>query len=433
MGLLDAFGQGFDSPQSAMIQGLAQGLLSGDFGAGLGMARKGAMDAKRGLLADRMGNMQMQLLQSQVAENQAQAQARQAEAARQQRIQTGLPGLFTRPGMTGGAPVPQEIGGVPMFSQPMGASPMRSTPGGFDIQRAITELGMKPAEAKAYAELAQFGKPKVARTIEIMRDGKPTTIQVDERGQEVGSGYEQWKAPVFQNLGGRTAAIDPVSLGERGSFAQSQSPDNKASVGASYANAGATREVANATRDAARIQTGFKNEQDLRKEFSGLPEVENYKKAYPAFAAIKDATSRNTTQSDINIVYGLAKLYDPTSVVREGEYATVANSPNIPEKVKGYAQYLAGGGRLSPETKKQIMLEATGRIGTYEAEAKKARGSYEGIAKKRGMEPSSVFSDMGDMNQGSPAAPQGKTVKRTGKYGGKKVTEYSDGSIVYAD
>lgn len=174
--------------------------------------------------------------------------------------------------------------------------------------------------------------------------------------------------------------------------------NNRRSTAASYANA-------QAVRDAASITTGFKNETDLRKEFEGLPEVKNYKQAYPAYASIVDAAKRNTTQSDINIVYGLAKLYDPTSVVREGEYATVANSPNIPEKIKGYAQFLAGGGRLSEETKKQILAEAKGRIGSYEGEVRKAKTSYEGIAKKRGMDPANVFTDMGDMSiDAKPAA-----------------------------
>lgn len=210
-----------------------------------------------------------------------------------------------------------------------------------------------------------------------------------------------------RNLGGSTqmTATDPVTgrVNVVNSVQNTQSPDNRASVAAQMENASATREVAQATRDAATIQTGFKNEQELRKEFEGLPEVKNYKQAYPAFAAIKDAASRNTTQSDINIVYGLAKLYDPTSVVREGEYATVANSPNIPERVKGYAQYLQGGGKLSPETKNQILAEAQGRIGTYEAEARKAKGSFEQIAKTRGMNPGAVFADMGDLT----AAPAG--------------------------
>jgi hypothetical protein len=189
-----------------------------------------------------------------------------------------------------------------------------------------------------------------------------------------------------------------------------QSANNAATVSASLANASALRDQAQATRDAANIQTGFANEQGLRKEFEGLPEIKNYKQAYPAFAAIKDAAARSTPQSDINLVYGIAKLYDPNSVVREGEYATVANSPAIPERIKGYAQYLSGGGKLSPETKKQILAEATSRLGTYEAEAKKARGSYDGIAKKRGMDPSSVFSDMGNMVGGNPAGAAQKVV-----------------------
>jgi hypothetical protein len=223
-----------------------------------------------------------------------------------------------------------------------------------------------------------------------------------------------------ENLGGNMAynSTDPLTgkVTQTGLVPITQSADNaatqatsiannKATVGASYANAAATREIANATRDAAKIQTGFTNEQGLRKEFEGLKEVTNYKQAYPAYAAVKDAVGRNTPQSDINLVYAIAKLYDPTSVVREGEYATVANSPNIPERIKGYAQYLAGGGRLSPETKAQILAEAQGRIGTYEAEAKKAKTSYENIARKRGMDPASVFADMGDMVEGGAKPP----------------------------
>jgi hypothetical protein len=195
-----------------------------------------------------------------------------------------------------------------------------------------------------------------------------------------------------------------------------QSADNRATVGASIANAtaareqaAATRDAANtqaaATRDAANIQNGFQNETALRKEFEGLSEVKNYKQAYPAFAAVKDAASRNTPQSDINIIYGIAKLYDPTSVVREGEYATVANSPNIPERIKGYAQFLQGGGRLSKATKEQLVQEAQGRLGTYKAEVDKARGSYEQIAKRRNIDPASVFQDMGDVG----AQPSGSS------------------------
>jgi hypothetical protein len=135
----------------------------------------------------------------------------------------------------------------------------------------------------------------------------------------------------------------------------------------------------------------LENSTGLRKEFEGLPEVKNYKQALPSYKGIEDAAKRNTTAADINIVYGLAKLYDPTSVVREGEYATVANSPNIPDKIKGYAQYLQGGGRLTPEVKANILAEAKGRITSYEDQFKKARTDYEDIASRSKADPTLIF------------------------------------------
>lgn len=164
---------------------------------------------------------------------------------------------------------------------------------------------------------------------------------------------------------------------------------------------------------------------DLRKEFDGLGEVKKYKVAAPTYAAIVDASKRNTTQSDINIVYGIAKMYDPESVVREGEYATVANSPNIPERIKGYAQYLAGGGRLTQAVKDQIVAEATGRMQTFEKPYAAARQNYESIARRSGGDPSLLFP--------SPHTPAVRAVKRTGTLNGRKVIEYADGGMEYAN
>lgn len=139
----------------------------------------------------------------------------------------------------------------------------------------------------------------------------------------------------------------------------------------------------------------IRGETDIRKEFEGLPEVKNYKLAYPSYAAIKSAAKRDTPQSDINLIYGIAKLYDPTSVVREGEYNTIANSQAIPEQIKGMAQRIAGGGKLTPETKKQLMIEAENRLKVFEDEYLKAQGTFGGIAQERGLNPKSIFSPIG--------------------------------------
>lgn len=174
----------------------------------------------------------------------------------------------------------------------------------------------------------------------------------------------------------------------------------------------------------------IKGETDLRKEFEGLSEVKNYKLAYPSFAAIKSASQRDTPQSDINLIYGIAKLYDPTSVVREGEYATIANSQSIPEKIKGMAKQLAGGGKLTQETKKQLMTEAENRLKVFEDEYLKAQGTFGGIAQDRGLNPKAVFSPIGRISSAGKRIVS-KSELEEAKKGGKAIGK--SGAQIEAD
>jgi len=209
--------------------------------------------------------------------------------------------------------------------------------------------------------------------------------------------YIEQNKPTYQtrNLGGTTDTIALPGLGGPAQVVSSMqntvSPD--ASLSAATQRRG--QDLTDARqREANAIQNAGKTSEistQLRKEFDQLPEVKNYKQALPAYKAIEDAVTRNSTQSDINLVYGIAKLYDPNSVVREGEYATVANSPNIPERIKGYAQYIQGGGRLTPEVKSQILAEAQGRVKTFEDQYSQARQGYSDIAGRSGGDPSLVF------------------------------------------
>lgn len=207
------------------------------------------------------------------------------------------------------------------------------------------------------------------------------------------------------NLGGseQTQRVNPLT-GKVEVLANQQktvSPDAQLSSQTSIANNQRTNAVAMRGQDMtdarAREFNQLKREGQtgttsttLRKEFEGLPEVKNYKQALPSYNVIQEASKRNTPQSDINIVYAVAKLYDPESVVREGEYATIANSQSIPEYIKGVAQRLAGGGRLTAETKNQLIQEANTRMGFYEQSLMNARNQYEDVARRSGGDPTLV-------------------------------------------
>lgn len=228
------------------------------------------------------------------------------------------------------------------------------------------------------------------------------------------------------NVGGQTLtqSFDPVTgqVRQLSTIQNTESPDAQLQSRTSITNANtaasAQREIASATRDAAKINRQGSNETELRKEFANLPEVKNLKEAIPAYQAVVKAAKVNNPQADINLVYGLAKLYDPTSVVREGEYNTIANSQAIPEIIKGYAQRLAGGGRLTEDTKRQIIEQANSRIEAYKSEVEGARRGYNDIARRGGLTPENVFVPVGEQLQpiAPPAAPAPKPARGEGKF-----------------
>lgn len=177
---------------------------------------------------------------------------------------------------------------------------------------------------------------------------------------------------------------------------QTMGPDGKPIINPQYLDL--KKQIAAAGRSSVNVNTPvntYKNESDLRKEFEGLDPVKNYRLAYPAYSAVKDAASRNTPQADINLVYGIAKLYDPASVVREGEYNTIANSQAIPQRIIGMAKNLAGGGKLTAETKAQLIQEAEGRLAALEGEYSKTHGTYKGIVERNQFNPQNIFSPIG--------------------------------------
>lgn len=81
--------------------------------------------------------------------------------------------------------------------------------GKFDYQRAA-QIGVSPEQIKAYAELPNVGRPKVARTMTVPgADGKPMTVQYDDYGGQVGEGVAKFQAPVQVNTGGAIQFVTP--------------------------------------------------------------------------------------------------------------------------------------------------------------------------------------------------------------------------------
>ncbi|GLK54538.1 hypothetical protein JOD31_001705 [Methylopila capsulata] len=123
----------------------------------------------------------------------------------------------------------------------------------------------------------------------------------------------------------------------------------------------------------------------LRGEIAQLPSYKNYAQAAPIYRSMVDTAGTNSKASDLNLVYGLGKIMDPTSVVREGEMVLVQNTASLPDWVVGAANRLNGGAALQPETRAALLAEAHSRMRSYEDVLGADLDRYGGIADRAGV------------------------------------------------
>lgn len=181
------------------------------------------------------------------------------------------------------------------------------------------------------------------------------------------------------NLGGTTQPVNPYT--QNGFLTRTASPD------ALLAN--------DRQKEANTIANSNKNIQlteGIRKEFNALPEVKNYKEVLPIIESVKRAP--NTPAGDIDLIYGVGKIMDPNSVVREGELNLVIKSGSPAQRLQGYVSYVKGGGRLTKEQREQLTAVMDSRVNALKNNYEAARNSYTGIVTQQGLKPSEVFPDL---------------------------------------
>ncbi|MBO9168349.1 transglycosylase SLT domain-containing protein [Rhizobium sp. L245/93] len=267
---------------------------------------------------------------------------------------------------------------------------------------------------KAQYEADHLGQvsPDTAATLEsqrILQANKPTEVNghlVMPDGKEVADFSNPNVSTVGNNL-----------VDQRTGKVIYQGPTNAVSVepGNSLVNPQTGAEVYHGT--------GFKPGEvhDARKEFESLPNYKSYQQAAPVYKAMIDTAGTDSKASDLNLVYGLGKIMDPNSVVREGEMVMVNNTSSLPDWLKGAINSLNGGSRLEPATRTAILNEANNRIKAYRSSLDNDITQYRGIAQRRGMNPDDilpVISDIADV-------PKPQTQQTVAPVQIKSVEDYS--------
>lgn len=168
---------------------------------------------------------------------------------------------------------------------------------------------------------------------------------------------------------------------------QQQREGARADRGEARSDRGEARSDRGDARDAAKFE--FDRADKLRADYDSLPEVKSYRNAITVYSsALK---TQPTPQGDLSLIYSFAKLMDPTSVVREGEAASVAGTDTIAGQIEArLKKELGGGGTFSPEARNGLLREMQNRVAAYNDQYNLQRQRYQANAQAFGVDPARV-------------------------------------------
>jgi hypothetical protein len=129
----------------------------------------------------------------------------------------------------------------------------------------------------------------------------------------------------------------------------------------------------------------------LRKEVQNLASYKAYQTSFPLYNSMLKSVDTDSRASDLNFVYSLATIFDPTSVVREADAVMINKTASLPAQVEGAINALNGGASLNAATRRALLAEAHSRISSYQENFDQDTKQYHKIAKKYDIDPNDII------------------------------------------
>jgi hypothetical protein len=114
---------------------------------------------------------------------------------------------------------------------------------------------------------------------------------------------------------------------------------------------------------------------------TGAMEVADRFKA--AKAAVSEANAGNKA-ADGALIYAIAKIYDPSGAVQEGDKTTIIGNRSIPQSIQGYAQKVFSGQGFLPEERAGLLSVANQIVQAKAKNLEAQKAPYVNISKQLG-------------------------------------------------
>jgi hypothetical protein len=146
--------------------------------------------------------------------------------------------------------------------------------------------------------------------------------------------------------------------------------------------------IAGGPQDPAAGENRIRNERELRREYQGA--TQEYRTVRQAFQKVEASLAQGTGIGDVGGIFGVMKIFDPGSTVREGEAATVQNSGGVPETIRGLYNRVVTGERLTPQQRAEIVAVGRAQFGTYEQSYQDRVTDFTRMANDYGIDPRNI-------------------------------------------
>ena len=159
----------------------------------------------------------------------------------------------------------------------------------------------------------------------------------------------------------------------------------------------ANKKNAELKNNSAGDKTSFTQEDKLRTAF--IKGSGDFVKVRDAYGRIRASATDPSPAGDLALIFNYMKVLDPGSTVREGEFATAANSASIPDRLIAQYNKVVNGERLAPAQRTDFVGRAGDLYAQQETFYKGHEGRYRELANSYGLNADNVVYGL---NQGLP-------------------------------
>jgi len=130
---------------------------------------------------------------------------------------------------------------------------------------------------------------------------------------------------------------------------------------------------------------------------------------YDAYGKAK----QGNTSADGALIYNIAKVYDQTGAVQQGDVNTIIGNRSIPTNIQLFAEKLAKGGTFTPKERDNLKLIVDGIVSERKKALEPTINVYRGLNSTLGGKPEEIINPY-DTIKTPDLLPSGVTVKKRG-------------------